>query len=569
MKNPNPRKANKKMAKSKSKKIASQWHIKAYKPFLAISSVFMFGALGAAFIFGTQASSPFVFEATNPYAITQPTEWGKKISSLHAKEGRVYSGYGDWSKNTGPITISAYNPTTKEFENPFSCGTEMVGIFEEVNGYLYAPAIDKRGVDVCIMDPSGQWRGVSGLGSAHIFDINTLNGNDVWMAGAAGRAGGVWRSNDNGQTWERILTEPRTDDTGFVRALCLVPAGDKVYVSFTEYEPDNSQRRFAKVYSGGTWSNVDGFNCTSGITENFKGVGLFSSFGLQKIDGQSVKGRDKSFSTQVQQFGYSSPRQMFVEGKYLYVLDANYRIFRTEDLNTWEQVATGPSGTRAFTVEDNKIFIAVGSDIWSYVIADSDTTAPTITSVSPAENETLSGTVILSATGSDNIGVSKMELYINNNLVSTINGSTIRYNLDTTNYPNGSLAIKYRVFDTSNIVGEKSYSATINNNDSGGGSSDPVVDTTGPEIFFYLTEGSTLNGRVKLSARANDPSGLNSIELLIDDKKVASGSKRDPNTASYTWDTRKTSNGTHRVTVKSIDKLNNTSSKTVTVNVSN
>ena len=100
-------------------------------------------------------------------------------------------------------------------------------------------------------------------------------------------------------------------------------------------------------------------------------------------------------------------------------------------------------------------------DVGVTTTTSSDTTAPTTAVTAPANNSTVSGTVTVTATGSDvdNPTLSKMEIYIDGKLVtSNTNANSISYSWNTTTVTNGSHTIFSKAYDTANNVGT---SATV------------------------------------------------------------------------------------------------------------
>jgi serine protease len=89
-----------------------------------------------------------------------------------------------------------------------------------------------------------------------------------------------------------------------------------------------------------------------------------------------------------------------------------------------------------------------------------DTTPPT---VSASESGT-SGTITLSATASDNVGVTKVEFYVDNVLKGTDTTSPYSMTLDSTTLSNASHSLTAKAYDAANNVGTSSaVSFTINN----------------------------------------------------------------------------------------------------------
>ncbi|MFQ5460923.1 MAG: hypothetical protein ACE5EL_09030, partial [Anaerolineae bacterium] len=69
--------------------------------------------------YGSGGPQGAAFEAlpNHPHAVSQPTGRGRRIGALNWWRGRLYSGYGDYGANTGPIFISPFDPTTGRYED--------------------------------------------------------------------------------------------------------------------------------------------------------------------------------------------------------------------------------------------------------------------------------------------------------------------------------------------------------------------------------------------------------------------------------------------------------------------
>lgn len=76
-----------------------------------------------------------------------------------------------------------------------------------------------------------------------------------------------------------------------------------------------------------------------------------------------------------------------------------------------------------------------------------DTTAPNISLASPANGTTISGNASVSATASDNIGVTKVEFFVDGTLRNTDNTAPYAFTLDTTSLSNGSHTLTARATD--------------------------------------------------------------------------------------------------------------------------
>src|SRR5215831_2651357 len=106
--------------------------------------------------------------------------------------------------------------------------------------------------------------------------------------------------------------------------------------------------------------------------------------------------------------------------------------------------------------------------------AATDTTPPTTSITAPANNATVSGTVTINATASDNVGVTQMQILIDGNIVaSNTNSGSLSFSWSTPTVANGSHTIVSKAFDAAGNVGT---SATVTVTVSNGGTSELIVN---------------------------------------------------------------------------------------------
>jgi hypothetical protein len=93
-----------------------------------------------------------------------------------------------------------------------------------------------------------------------------------------------------------------------------------------------------------------------------------------------------------------------------------------------------------------------------------DTTAPTVSLTAPANSATVNGTVAVSADASDNVGVTKVEFYVNNVLKSTDTTAPYSYSWDTTTVVNGPYSLYAKAYDAVGNVGQSATVSVTTNN---------------------------------------------------------------------------------------------------------
>lgn len=187
-----------------------------------------------------------------------------------------------------------------------------------------------------------------------------------------------------------------------------------------------------------------------------------------------------------------------------------------------------------------------------------DNEAPTIAIISPTSGN-VSGVIPVDINYSDNIGVVRVTLYVNNHIVNDNNQAPFSLAWDTAALTDGTYVLTVKAYDEADNEGTSSdVSVTVNNT--------PIEDTTDPIITgFNLTDGMKVARKQTVSVSATDNQSVTEIALTIDGNLVAVS---DSGALSYNWNTRprgKNRNTVHTVTVRVSDAAGNNSSKTVTV----
>ena len=98
-----------------------------------------------------------------------------------------------------------------------------------------------------------------------------------------------------------------------------------------------------------------------------------------------------------------------------------------------------------------------------------DTTSPTTSITSPANGATVSGTVTVSANASDNVGVTRVELFVDGSLTGTDTSSPYQIAWNTTTATNGGHSLQTRAYDAAANVGTSGAVSVTVSNATGGG----------------------------------------------------------------------------------------------------
>jgi Subtilase family/Bacterial Ig domain len=176
-----------------------------------------------------------------------------------------------------------------------------------------------------------------------------------------------------------------------------------------------------------------------------------------------------------------------------------------------------------------------------------DTTPPSASITSPAAGTTVAGTITVDVSASDNVGVAKVELYLDGALIGTDSSTPYSFAWDTTTSSAGIHTMQAVAYDgAGNSASSSTVSVTVSN-----GSADtnpPTVSVVSP------TAGSTVSGMVTISTSAQDDAMVQQVQVFLDGSLMASASCSSSSCApKFKWNTRKAAKGVHTLSAKAID----------------
>ena len=184
----------------------------------------------------------------------------------------------------------------------------------------------------------------------------------------------------------------------------------------------------------------------------------------------------------------------------------------------------------------------------------SDTSVPVVSATVPSA--TVKGITTVSATATDNVGVTRVELYAGSTLVASDTASPYSFSWDSTTRADGATSLVVKAYDAAGNVGSKTLSVTVANN--------TIADTTAPVVTIGNPKaGTTVAGNVGVTVSASDNVAVTSTSLYIDGSLKATGNS----SLSYTWNSRKGAKGLHTISAVARDAAGNTKTQAVQVTV--
>lgn len=220
-----------------------------------------------------------------------------------------------------------------------------------------------------------------------------------------------------------------------------------------------------------------------------------------------------------------------------------------------------PNGNHLLTVRAYDLAGNVGESLVVVTVAN-DHAAPAVSLLSPAPgaslgNTTSAGAVVeVAAAASDDIGVARVEFYLDGLLQRTVTAPPYSFTFDTASVSNGGHTLSARAHDRVGNSGDSAEVVVTVVNDSLA----PVVSIANP------LQNSTIAGKAAVSATAGDDLGVEKVEIYLDGALKASFSAAP---YSLTLDTWQLANGAHTLTARGYDAAGNSGESSVTVTVFN
>jgi thermitase len=189
-----------------------------------------------------------------------------------------------------------------------------------------------------------------------------------------------------------------------------------------------------------------------------------------------------------------------------------------------------------------------------------DTAPPAASIAAPLDSSTVTALVPVNVTATDNVGVTKVELWVNSSLVGTDTSAPYAFSWDSSKVGNGSHKVMARAYDAS---GNRSDSAAVSVYVSN--TTTVTADITPPKVAISNpVNGAVIGSAVTISVAASDNAGASGIQqtLTINGKTVASATG---GTLSYKWNTRKLASGYYQIAAVARDAAGNSMSTSITV----
>jgi hypothetical protein len=193
--------------------------------------------------------------------------------------------------------------------------------------------------------------------------------------------------------------------------------------------------------------------------------------------------------------------------------------------------------------------------------AAADSTPPAISSMTPSGGATVSGTVAVQTSATDNVGVTSVSFYVDGALKATDSTAPYGFSWDTTTAINGTHLLMAKASDAAGNTASLSCSVTVSN------VSQAPADTTPPSVAFLSpASGASLTGTVAAQVSASDNVGVAYVRFYVDGALCGTAIA-----APYTFscNTSTLTDGTHALKAVALDAAGNLASAQINVTVRN
>jgi len=193
---------------------------------------------------------------------------------------------------------------------------------------------------------------------------------------------------------------------------------------------------------------------------------------------------------------------------------------------------------------------------YSNIVEIKESIAPSISITSPVNDASVKGLVPVSVAAADNVGVAKVQFFLNGALAAETAGAPYVFSWDTSALAAGTYSVSAKAIDA---AGNEALSNSVSLAVAG--------DTKAPTVsLLQPVNGSSIRGTVSVSASASDDVGIAKLELYVDGTLVFTGNE---SLASYILDTTALANGNHLLSAKAYDAAGNAGASSATLLIDN
>ena len=176
-----------------------------------------------------------------------------------------------------------------------------------------------------------------------------------------------------------------------------------------------------------------------------------------------------------------------------------------------------------------------------------DNTEPVV-SMNLVDGQTITGSITISANASDDIGISRVELFVDGVRIASDSNVPYAFVWDSGTISDGNHTVETVAIDTSGNTRSVSAVVTVSN---------PVIeDLEAPGVGITShSDGDLVSGNVKIQLSGSDNIGISLLACYVDGSIISASN--DVSSLTCSWNTRKESSGSHIIEARAQDAAGN------------
>jgi hypothetical protein len=332
-----------------------------------------------------------------PHAKDAGSDLQKIIGDIRGWHGQLYFAYGDFELNLGPTYITSLDPKTMTWTDhklayrgsagaqpaTDAFSTFVIERFIPIGDALYAPAgqpmASPFGADeapeYAVGTADHQWTQVDiAPRTLHVTDAIERAPGDVLLTGSAQvydagfqpwyPSGFVWRSLDDGGTWQQIFPDGTAGGAGFDFSGCMM------YGAALDGSAYIACRDFIYVFKGDSWDYERPFGEFL-KSASFAGQLVFANLGqLYTSDGTTRHNPEfRLWESHGRYQGLLEPLSLLqVTEGHLLAVRYDGSVMMTTDLQSWSCIGQVPAEASSITSLDGTVYFGgVDGGVFGYV----------------------------------------------------------------------------------------------------------------------------------------------------------------------------------------------------------
>ncbi|NNF63083.1 MAG: S8 family serine peptidase [Acidimicrobiia bacterium] len=224
--------------------------------------------------------------------------------------------------------------------------------------------------------------------------------------------------------------------------------------------------------------------------------------------------------------------------------------------NNVENVYIQAASSGTYTVEVVGFNVPFGPQPYALVVDGGATgpvdNPPTVSVDAPANGATVSGTITVDTTASDDNGVSSVEVFVDGASIGFDTGTGVSF--DTTTVNDGTVSISATATDTIGQTATDSVTVTVDN----------VVVDDPPTVSIDSPTRGRIDGTITIITSSSDDIGVASVEVFVEGASVGFDTG-----SGVVWNSATVPNGRTEISAVATDTSGQTASDQVNVNVQN